>query len=357
MVNSSNPTLFINPPSEKLSSTHQRTQTTAPDLTQAALDNKLRASMAIEGTLQLPCLPALAARYEALIVEFLTLLGQAPSGEERSRLRQQLTETLNQAFKQSPRRYLNLSYQLVNPAQGIAGGIGLTMSLTSPPEAQQSFAFANQSRFGRYPDAKAMTLAASLGEAAEVSVLDIGAGIGRNSLPLAKRGHPVAKQLQQMARSRHLSVHLLPGDFLDHPGVTGDYRLAIAPEVLPHLRSPQAMAEFFGQSRRVLAPSGRLLLGAFLAKPGYSPKAEVRELAQACGCNVLTHSELEDILEQVGFRLESQESVVAYESRHLPAAAWLPSESFLTWATGQELFPGLIAPPIAFYWLCFVRED
>ncbi|UCJ10560.1 MAG: class I SAM-dependent methyltransferase [Phormidium sp. PBR-2020] len=330
-----------------------------------ALDNKLRASMALEGTLQLPCLPALATHYEQLIVSLLDLLGQSPTAEELAQLRSQFRETLNQGFKESPRRYLNLSYQLVNPAQGIAGGIGLKMSLTSPPEAQQSFAFANQSRFGRYPDAKAMTLAASLGEAAEVSVLDIGAGIGRNSLPLAKRGHPVAavvtnseaaKQLQEMADSRNLSVHLLPGDFLDNPQVTGDYHLAIAPEVLPHLRSPQAMAHFFGQSRRVLAPTGRLLVGAFLAKPGYIPEAEVQELAQACGCSFLTQSELEDILEHVGFRIESQESVVAYESTHLPAAAWLPSESFLTWATGQELFPGLINPPVAFYWLCCVRK-
>jgi len=211
-----------------------------------------------------------------------------------------------------------------------------------------------------------MTLAASLGEAAEVSVLDIGAGIGRNSLPLAKRGHPVAavvtnseaaKQLQEMADSRHLSVRLFAGDFLDHPGVTGDYRLAIAPEVLPHLRSPQAMTHFFAQSRRVLAPSGRLLVGAFLAQPGYSPKTEVRELAQACGCNFLTPSELQNILERVGWRLQSQESVVAYESCHLPAAAWPPSDRFLTWATGQELFPGLVTPPVAFYWLCCVQED
>ncbi|MFP4221840.1 MAG: class I SAM-dependent methyltransferase [Phormidium sp.] len=335
-------------------------------LLREAFDKKLRASMALAGTLQLPCLPALATHYEQLILSLFDVLGQAPSREERSQLRQQLTETLTQGFEQSPRRYLNLSYQLVNPAQGIAGGIGLNMSLTSPPEAQQSFMFANQSRFGRYPDAKAMTLAASLGEAAEVSVLDIGAGIGRNSLPLAKRGHPVAavvtnsesaSQLQEMADSRHLSVRLLAGDFLDHPGVTGDYQLAIAPEVLPHLRSPQAMAHFFAQSRRVLAPTGRLLLGTFLAKPGYSPKTEVRELAQACGCHFFTQSELEDILEQVGFRVESQESVVAYESTHLPAAAWPPSESFLTWATGQELFPGLIAPPIAFYWLCCVPKS
>jgi SAM-dependent methyltransferase len=205
-----------------------------------------------------------------------------------------------------------------------------------------------------------------LGEAAEVSVLDIGAGIGRNSLPLAKRGHPVAavvtnpeagKQLQEMADSRHLSVTLFGGDFLDSLEVTGDYRLAIAPEVLPHLRSPHAMTEFFRQSRRVVHPAGRLLVGAFLAQPGYSPTPEVRELAQACGCGFLTPSELQDILGRVGWRLLSQESVVAYESCHLPAAAWPPSESFLAWATGEELFPGLVTPPVAFYWLCCVRED
>lgn len=350
------------------SSSEEDTKTLNPPdfLLEQAVEAKLQAAIALAGTLQLPCFPALATRYEALIVEFLTLLGQAPSGEERSQLRQQLTETLTQGFEPSPRRYLNLSYQLVNPDQGIAGGIGLKMSLTSPPEAQRSFALANQSRFGCYPDAKAMTLAAGLGEAAEVSVLDIGAGIGRNSLPLAKRGHPVAavvtnpeagRQLQEMADSRHLSVTLFGGDFLDHPEVTGDYRLAIAPEVLPHLRSPQAMTEFFRQSRRVLHPAGRLLVGAFLAQPGYSPKTAVRELAQACGCSFLTPSELQEILERVGWRLQSQELVVAYESCHLPAAAWPPSDSFLAWATGEELFPGLVTPPVAFYWLCCVRED
>ena len=116
------------------------------------------------------------------------------------------------------------------------------------------------------------------------------------------------------------------------------------------------MTHFFRQSRRLLAPRGRLLLGAFLTHPDYSPQESVRELAQACGCSFLTPSELTAILGEVGLRLESQESVVAYESTHLPAAAWPPSQSFLNWATGQELFPGLMAPPVSFYWLCCAPE-
>ena len=314
-------------------SAHQDPTNPSEEGRQQALEQKLQASMALEGTLQLPCLPALAPRYEHLILGLFNLFGQNPSSEERQQLRQRLTETLTEGFEESPRRYLSLSYQLVNPQEGVAGGLGLTLSLTSPPEAQGSFQLANQSRFGSYPDGKAMMLAASLGEAEEVSVLDIGAGIGRNSLPLAKRGHPVdavvtnaeaGERLQEMARSRHLSVTLLGGDFLDAPQVTGDYHLAIAPEILPHLRSPQAMTHFFRQSRRLLAPRGRLLLGAFLTHPDYSPQESVRELAQACGCSFLTPSELTAILGEVGLRLESQESVVAYESTHLPAAAWPP---------------------------------
>ncbi len=325
-----------------------------------ALQEKLQVSMAVEGTLQLPCLPALAPRYEHLIVGLFNLFGQAPSPEEQSHLRQQLTETLTRGFEESPRRYLSLSYHLVNPQQGLAGGIALNLSLSSPPEAQQSFQLANQSRFGRYPDAKAMRLAASLGEAQEVSVLDIGAGIGRNSLPLAKRGHPVdavvtnseaAAQLQQMTDSRHLCVNLLAPDLLEQDPVQGEYSLILAPEVLPHLRSPQAVRHLFEQGQRLLAPTGRLLLGAFLAEADYTPKPEVRDLAQACGCAFLTRSELEDILKGVGLQLDSVESVVDYESQHLPSAAWLPSDSFLTWATGQELFPHLLTPPIQFYWL------
>ena len=36
-----------------------------------------------------------------------------------------------------------------------------------------------------------MALAEQLGEPAQAPVLDIGAGTGRNALPLARRGHPV----------------------------------------------------------------------------------------------------------------------------------------------------------------------
>ncbi|NMG60589.1 hypothetical protein E1H12_19250, partial [Geitlerinema sp. P-1104] len=110
---------------------------------QQALETKLQASMAVEGTLQLPCLPALAPRYEHLIVGLFNLFGQAPSPEEQSHLRQRLTETLTRGFEESPRRYLSLSYHLVNPQQGLAGGIALNLSLSSPPEAQQSFQLAN----------------------------------------------------------------------------------------------------------------------------------------------------------------------------------------------------------------------
>jgi 2-polyprenyl-3-methyl-5-hydroxy-6-metoxy-1,4-benzoquinol methylase len=44
--------------------------------------------------------------------------------------------------------------------------------------------------FGKFPDAKLVDLAATLGPAARVPVLDVGAGTGRNTLPMARVGHP-----------------------------------------------------------------------------------------------------------------------------------------------------------------------
>jgi predicted RNA methylase len=42
-----------------------------------------------------------------------------------------------------------------------------------------------------HPDAKVMAVAAQLGDAKMVKILDVGAGTGRNTFALAERGHPV----------------------------------------------------------------------------------------------------------------------------------------------------------------------
>jgi precorrin-6B methylase 2 len=45
--------------------------------------------------------------------------------------------------------------------------------------------------FGTEPDARVWSLAKAATDPADFPILDVGAGSGRNALPLARRGHPV----------------------------------------------------------------------------------------------------------------------------------------------------------------------
>lgn len=365
-LNMTQPALFLDPPSPD-----NRTQQPSPiretaktDPLSLAVKAKLETVIEASGAFKLPCLPTMAEQYLKLARGLLKVLGQQPTAAQIQSLETQLTQKLIEGFDRSPRTYLSLSYELVNPERGLAGGIGLSLTLEDAPNTLAALSAATSSRFGRYPDAKAMAVAAELGNASTVPVLDIGAGIGRNSLPLAKRGHAVdaivsnpqaGKQLQEVAQSRGLAVKLLPSQFLDDESVSGSYALALAPEILPHLRSLDAIGQFFRQISRVLLPGGVLVVGAFVTKGHYRPDAKTQELAQALGCSIVERSQLKALIDALPFTWISDESVVAYESRHLPSEAWVPSENFLAWANGRELFPTLIDPPVELRWLRFQR--
>ncbi len=356
-MNVTQSSLFPNTTSQPSSST--------PDSPSLAVKEKLQSTIGVRGEFHLPCMPTLLEQYVKLVRGLLKVLGQNPTPEEIQALEKRLAQKLTEGFEQSPHAYLTLTYQLARPELGLTGGIAFkTVTNVEPTEAFPSFSVAKTSRFGRYPDAKAMSIAAELGDAARVSVLDIGAGIGRNSLPLAKRGHPVdaiasnpeaAKQLTELAQSRGLAVKVLESDTLDRSQLPARYQLSIAPEVLPHLRNRPGLRRFFQQTAAILQPGGILLAAAFLAKGDYQPDEKVRELSAALGCYVLTRDELNEAVQPLPLQWVFDESVVTYESRNLPDEAWPPSDNFLNWATGRELFPTLTNPPIELRWLRFQR--
>ncbi|MGC9505677.1 class I SAM-dependent methyltransferase [Baaleninema sp.] len=357
-MNSTQNSLFLDPTLQPTPQAQPKTPTPPPNL---AIKEKLQSTIGVRGDFQLPCMPTMREQYVKLIRGFLKVLGQNPTSGEIQAIERQLAKKLAEGFEESPQAYLTVTYQLARPEVGLSGGIALNITINSQPsEGQPSFSVAKSSRFGRYPDAKAMSIAAELGKAIQVPVLDIGAGIGRNSLPLAKRGHPVdaipsnpqaRKQLMELAQSRGLAVKVLENDVLDRSALSATYQLAIASEVLPHLRGIDRMRQFFQQTASVLQPGGVLLVAAFLTKGDYQPEAKVRELSEALGCYLLTEEDLKGSIESLPLQLISNESVVTYESQHLPNEAWPPSDKFLNWATGRELFPTLTNPPVELRWL------
>lgn len=108
-------------------------------------------------------------------------------------------------------------------------------------------------------------------------LLELGAGTGRISIPLARDGHtvlaldqmaPMLRELKnKLAQEKQLqgSVEPIQGDLLDLPFPDQDLELVIAPfNVLMHLYDRRALKASFDEVYRVLQPGGIYALDVLL---------------------------------------------------------------------------------------------
>ena len=202
--------------------------------------------------------------------------------------------------------------------------------------------------FGTEPDARVWALAAEMADAASHPVLDVGAGTGRNTLALARRGHPVdavemspkfADIIRAEAERESLPVHVLAGDvFETMAGVRHDYALIILAEVVPDFRTTGELRGIFELAADCLAPEGCLVFNVFLAREGYTPDAAALELGQQCNTMIYTQDELSAAATGLPLDLISDDSAYEYEKIHLPDGAWPPTSWFDGWASGLDVF-------------------
>ena len=71
-----------------------------------------------------------------------------------------------------------------------------------------------------------------------------------------------------------------------------DYQLILLSEVVPDFRTTQQLRGIFELAARCLAPGGRLVFNAFLARHGYTPDNAALELAQQCYSMIFTRDEM-----------------------------------------------------------------
>ncbi len=217
------------------------------------LKERLKKNIGIKGEFYLPCLPSMLDDYLKLLSNFLTNLGQNLDSAQTESLKILIANALAEGFKNSPHANLIVSYFPANSQTGLAGGITLNTKIQIESMAQKYHSWPDirpEPLFGSYPDAKVIAIAAELGEPGKAPILDLGAGTGRNSLPLARLGHSVdaieltpifAEKLSSAATAKNLPVNVTQGDVLD-PLLrmkTYRYKLAIATEVLSHFRYPE----------------------------------------------------------------------------------------------------------------------
>jgi len=322
------------------------------------------------GSLQLPAIPALLDHYTSLLIELFAGLGYRFSDEERAELRGRLQGALDNGFAASAFSKVNIRYASATPPD-----TGMNYEIEPAViTVEDEYADWTRSRepplFGAHPDAKVMSLAHALqanrGDA--IAVLDVGAGTGRNTLPLAKAGFRVdaaelapslAELLRKELEGAGVQAQVFEGDALDPslPIPQGAYQLVVLAEVVAsHFRDVEQVRKLFERAASWLAPGGLLLFSAFVATDGYEPDSLAKQASQAFWSCLFTRAELDEALKGQPFERISDESCYVFERNHLSKQHWPPTGWFERWSRGHDLFElSSSRPPHELRWLTYRR--
>ncbi|HVJ20616.1 MAG TPA: class I SAM-dependent methyltransferase [Polyangiaceae bacterium] len=333
----------------KVGSQRKNKETNAAVLKQAMI-RRLPRRIHGSGTLGLPAAPELLEHYVTLLHTTFAHLGRTFNTEETDRMREILRRKLAEGWQASPYAKVVVTYQTDEPPKtSLSYKVGVQVS-TIADEYDRWVKTRTPPLFGHHPDSKLMDLARSLGEPKDVPILDIGAGTGRNTLPLAREGFPVdavelapslADILKAEVEKEKLPARVFQGDALDGSVELPEnhYKLVVLAEVIAsHIRDAAQCRILFEGAAEGLASGGLLVFSAFLAGDGYKPDALARELSQVYWCNLFTRKDFADAMEGLPFDRISDESVYEYEKEHLPAEAWPPTGWFEEWTQGLDMF-------------------
>jgi 2-polyprenyl-3-methyl-5-hydroxy-6-metoxy-1,4-benzoquinol methylase len=319
------------------------------------LFNRIKTIGSASGQITLPCVPALASSYLEQILALFELLGIKFKQERISDLTNRLQTKLEQGYRASQHSQLVIRYQPAKPPQlGLILDIEIEINtLKNFYEKTVSEHFAEKldqmetEVFGKHPNAKVIDVCHKLPPMSRV--LDVGAGSGRNTLPLARMNLAVdaielaeifSIQLQSLGDRESLPIKVIQADIL-HPLVRlpfGYYQLAILAEILPHFRDPDQVRLALAKMCDGVAKDGLILFNTFVTQSGYIPSEAERQVAQVSQAFFLTEDELKSCLAGLPLEIVSRESVYEYEKAHLPPAAFPPSPWFELWTRGKLVF-------------------
>lgn len=340
-------------------------ETNAAQLKQAML-RRLPRRLLAKGELQLPAVPALLEHYVHIFDQLWESIGRKFTPAELSEFRESLGARLEQAYAVSPSSRVLVSYES-DPAPKTSltwKVVALGASFTD--EYQHWVETRTAPLFGAHADAKAIDVARSLGAPAEVAILDVGAGTGRNCFALAREGFPVdalepapalCKILRDSAAESGLELGIVLGDILD-PALElprSTYRMLLLSEVVAsHFRGVEQLRGLFAAAERLLVPGGLLLFNAFLSQGGYKPDPVARQLSQVMWCVLFTRRDLEQAVEGFPFERQADDAAAAYEREHLPAGLYPSTGWYEGWSAGLDLFDlPAERSPVELRWLVY----
>jgi 2-polyprenyl-3-methyl-5-hydroxy-6-metoxy-1,4-benzoquinol methylase len=333
--------------------------------------HKVKSLTAARGELVFPCIPGLKDHYLAQINALLVVLGQNFTAAEKQTLAEIVTKHLQEGFSKSPYARLVFRYNPPSATQGLTRGLSINVNAEVPSiedKYQRWVDTRKGSLFGGHADAKVLEVVNSITPTntepnlAQLPILDIGAGTGRNTFPLAKLGYAVdaielapvfVEQMKKTATTEGLNINVMHGNVLD-PELKlrpAHYGFIFAAEVVPHFRHISEVELLLARLCDCLRSQGLFLFNLFLTAADYEPTPMIRELAQVAWSFLVTPAELEAVMEKLPLEIISNQSVYDYEKQNLPDEAWPPTNWFASWSRGRDLFPGDRQPPVSLRWV------
>lgn len=326
---------------------------------------------AANGEITFPAVPSMVEAYATKLEELFAALSRPVEEDQKKHLRSALAKTIDEAFPESAHAKIvvtyktddlpavNLTYEIHRAARSFEDEYGEWVKTREPP------------LFGKCPDAKVTDLACSLEERSRtdaVTCLDVGAGTGRNTVPLARSGFPIdalepapalAEILEAQVSQEKLPVRVARGNILDSSLKLPRerYRFVFLSEVVAsHFRTNAEVKALFHRMTSLVEPGGVLLFNVFLAKPGYSPDRIASELSEHCWSTIYTRQALEEAMRGEPFVLVADEGAADYEHAHLPEDAWPPTGWYEEWSGGRDVFNlPLEEIPMELRWLTYER--
>jgi SAM-dependent methyltransferase len=334
------------------------------ELVDVAVRRKLDRRVVGEAQITVPCVPEMREHYIGLFAKLFESYGKPFTKGELDDLRKLVADHLEQGFAESP--YATMTMRM-NTEPPPSPGIGYLLTRHVPTMEDQYEDWVREREpplFGEHADRKLLHVAAALGLPVTVPILDVGAGTGRNTLPLARDGYRVdavepvaamATQIEAALRAEKLPGKVYVGDAASPAlGLPKEhYRLIVLAEVIAsHTRSAAELRALLVALSASLAPGGKLLFNAFFPQGDYTPSLAVRQFSQVVWSCVLTYGELKSALQGLPLTVVSDEPVYDYERAHLSDEQWPPTGWFPDWARGLDIVD--LPPersPIALRWI------
>lgn len=332
-----------------------------------ALINRFNQRIRISGEIFFPCVPALMDTYVRRLAMMWASLGKPFDAEEIAEVRSLLEPWVTKGFAESPHNRVKVSWQSDTPPSSAVNYQIELIHETMDEQYEYWVATKEPPLFGAHPDARVMDLAKQLPLGARIA--DLGAGSGRNTIPLARAGYRVdaveatksfveiiRKEAEDQGVGDDVAAH--HGNVLedDESLPSGAFQLVFLSEVVTHFRGVADLRKLFRRADRLLAPGGFLLFNSFVADPDYYPDQLTRELSQIHWSWIVMRDELDAARVELPFLQYSDDDAYEYEKAGQPE--WPPTGWFESWSHVRDVFSMTKdeVPPAQLRWIAYQKR-